>query len=143
MEEKSKRVKIKGRTYKQWCDDNRDRVRKLSKKHYAKNYADPIKREMEKARRKRWAQNHKDQVLAMARINYYLRKGLIHRKPCEICGEKATHAHHDDYTRPLYVRWLCPVHHSEWHKYNKPIRGEVDKEMTKKDLQKIKLGLLK
>jgi hypothetical protein len=37
--------------------------------------------------------------------------------PCSICGEQKTiHAHHDDYTKPLDVIWLCRKHHQERHK---------------------------
>ena len=25
-------------------------------------------------------------------------------------------AHHEDYGRPLAVRWLCPAHHAEIHR---------------------------
>jgi hypothetical protein len=32
-----------------------------------------------------------------------------------VCGNAATHAHHDDYSKPLEVRWLCRAHHSEHH----------------------------
>ena len=40
----------------------------------------------------------------------------LFREPCEICGaEERVHAHHDDYARPLNVRWLCAAHHSQWH----------------------------
>ena len=47
--------------------------------------------------------------------NHYVRDKHIIRQPCEICGEKAE-AHHDDYNKPLEVRWLCFKHHREWHK---------------------------
>jgi hypothetical protein len=48
-------------------------------------------------------------------FNHYLRDNHMNRQPCEICGAKAE-AHHDDYTKPLEVRWLCFKHHREWHK---------------------------
>jgi len=35
--------------------------------------------------------------------------------PCEICGCEKSEAHHDDYSRPLDVRWLCRVHHLMHH----------------------------
>lgn len=41
--------------------------------------------------------------------------GKLVRQPCEICGATPTHAHHDDYGKPLDVRWLCPPHHYEHH----------------------------
>lgn len=33
--------------------------------------------------------------------------------PCEVCGARNTHRHHDDISRPLEVRFLCPLHHKE------------------------------
>jgi hypothetical protein len=45
-----------------------------------------------------------------------VRYGKLIRKPCEVCGAtKRIHAHHDDYDRPLDVRWLCASHHLEAH----------------------------
>ena len=41
--------------------------------------------------------------------------GGIVPKPCEICCDSDAHAHHDDYRRPLDVRWLCPAHHGAAH----------------------------
>jgi hypothetical protein len=35
---------------------------------------------------------------------------------CEVCGEAATAAHHDDYSKPLDVRYLCAAHHTDWHR---------------------------
>lgn len=47
-----------------------------------------------------------------------IRSRGLERKPCEVCGASKTHAHHDNYSKPLDVRWLCPVHHAEAHGRN-------------------------
>jgi len=61
---------------------------------------------------------------------YAVRKGVIIPEPCEICGafgqmrdgKNKVQAHHDDYNKPLEIRWLCQKCHHEWHKYNKSVR---------------------
>lgn len=45
-----------------------------------------------------------------------LRRGDLARAPCEKCGAAPAHAHHDNYGKPLDVRWLCAKHHYEHHK---------------------------
>ena len=45
-----------------------------------------------------------------------IRQGVLVRMPCEMCGtEQDVQAHHDDYYKPLDVRWLCRTHHREHH----------------------------
>jgi ribosomal protein S27AE len=47
---------------------------------------------------------------------------LTSAKSCSVCGsKKLIEGHHDDYTKPLEVRWLCNKCHRAWHKENKPI----------------------
>jgi hypothetical protein len=54
-------------------------------------------------------------------------------QPCESCGRSGraadgrniVQAHHDNYARPLDVRWLCVTCHHEWHKTNRPIPCHV------------------
>lgn len=43
-----------------------------------------------------------------------VKRGDICRQPCEVCGTtRRVEAHHDDYSRPLDIRWLCFKHHRE------------------------------
>ena len=50
-------------------------------------------------------------AVARAYLNVYVNRGKIERKACEICGEERVEAHHEDYNKPLDVRWLCKSHH--------------------------------
>lgn len=49
-------------------------------------------------------------------VKIAIKKGALIQRPCEICGELKVDAHHDDYDRPLDVRWLCRKHHNEHHR---------------------------
>lgn len=53
---------------------------------------------------------------AHAELNREVRAGRLIRQPCEVCG--STHrveGHHEDYSRPLDIRWLCQRHHKQRH----------------------------
>jgi len=54
-------------------------------------------------------------------------KGIIKRgDTCEEClAVGFVEGHHDDYNKPLTVRWLCKQCHFNWHKSHKavPLRG--------------------
>lgn len=43
-------------------------------------------------------------------------QGRIVRQPCEKCAEPKAHAHHEDYSKPLDVRWLCRKCHGLEHR---------------------------
>ena len=66
--------------------------------------------------------------LANNLVTHAIAKGILIPEPCEICGlfgkdakgRSQVEAHHDDYNKPLEVRWLCREHHAYWHKYMKP-----------------------
>lgn len=50
-------------------------------------------------------------------IQNEIRRGTLQPQSCEVCGStRNVHAHHDDYDKPLVVRWLCRPHHADWHK---------------------------
>jgi len=41
-----------------------------------------------------------------------LKSGRLQRQPCEVCGATRVETHHEDYSKPLVVRWLCRPHHT-------------------------------
>lgn len=135
-----KTAKKQGDYYKEWCDRNREHLRAKHREYYKKYRDDPEARALMMARHERYNTQNHDKLLAQQRVNRWIKIGAIKKEPCEICGSEPAHAHHDDYTRPLKIRWLCPVHHSEWHRHNTPKTGAVDKEATKADRQAIKMG---
>ena len=63
----------------------------------------------------RYAEKNPKKRRAKDALKWALGSGKIKRMPCEICGETKAHGHHDDYDKPLEVRWLCPIHHKQWH----------------------------
>jgi hypothetical protein len=83
-----------------------------------------VNRELKPKRRpltgaERWQRDKKklDPVKRQARIDvsHAIRRGELTKKPCETCGADKAEAHHDDYSKPLEVRWLCKTHHMEHH----------------------------
>jgi len=53
---------------------------------------------------------------ARSRFRNAVQSGKIVRKPCEVCGIEKTEGHHDDYTKPLDVTWLCRLDHCARHR---------------------------
>jgi hypothetical protein len=52
---------------------------------------------------------------ARSYANTYQRRGKLTPRPCEVCGSRSAQKHHPDYSRPLFVRWLCRQHHLALH----------------------------
>ena len=48
--------------------------------------------------------------------------GILVPGECEIATGclGAVQGHHDDYSKPLEVRWFCRRHHQQWHRKNGP-----------------------
>jgi len=62
-----------------------------------------------------YAARHPEKRWAHEKVKDALRRGDLMKSPCEECGSLNVQAHHDDYTKPLSVRWLCRRHHRAFH----------------------------
>lgn len=58
----------------------------------------------------------KEVILAHRAVDTAIKNGSLVRQPCEVCGADRVDAHHDDYSKPLQVRWLCRGHHLQFHR---------------------------
>lgn len=56
-----------------------------------------------------------ERVRARQEVFNAIQRGEIIRQPCSVCGLEKAHAHHEDYSKPLDVMWLCRKHHREIH----------------------------
>ena len=69
----------------------------------------------------KWTKENKVKVWAHKSVYRAITAGkLIQPSACEGCSiqHPTLNAHHDDYSLPLKVRWLCPKCHYKWHKIN-------------------------
>ena len=58
-------------------------------------------------------------VIAHSKVAYALHVGRITRGACEDCGSTSEiHGHHEDYSLPLNVVWLCRYCHGRRHGWN-------------------------
>lgn len=54
-------------------------------------------------------------VRARKALNHAVADGKVIPQPCKECGAPKAQAHHEDYTKPLDVDWLCPRCHTKHH----------------------------
>jgi len=104
---------------------NRDSIRNHKRIYYANNRASVLKRvhdyrveNREQIARHKQERHlaHPEHKKAQDAIKTEKRAGRLSVKPCEMCGsDENIDAHHDDYSKPLDVQWLCRGCHLRLH----------------------------
>jgi len=97
-------------------EDRKRQLKEWRKKNpdYSSEYSRKYRKENPKYEQDQRAK-HRHKMNARAKVQYAVRVGKIVKEKCEVCGDVNTQGHHDDYSKPLVVRWLCVEHHMEVH----------------------------
>jgi len=94
------------RYYRDW-DKRRAAMDKYTREH----------QEQVATAKRQWKERNPDKAKAQWAANNAVRDGKLTRQPCEVCGStERVQKHHDDYSKPLEVRWFCPKHHGKHHR---------------------------
>lgn len=161
-EEKKEYHKIKSREYrlrnvdkckqrkKDWSTKNKEKIDAYRKEHREEKritdskYRNSHKEEIKQYRidNREWKRNYikkyrekditKTKDTCRWKTAYLVKKGIIIKNCCEICGDIKSETHHKDYTNPFDIIWLCPKHHTALHNF---IKNQKQNEETNKVLQ--------
>lgn len=103
-----------------------DKGRESEKKYREKYLSNEENRTIKRKSQADYKKNHREELRKSEAVHSAvyraIKNGTLIRQPCETCGTTDNiHAHHDDYSKELEVRWLCIRHHKEAHR--KPIEN--------------------
>lgn len=100
------------------ADVRRNRQERPEARAYdRRRYRENLKRRKDtEVRAKNWRKKYPERYAAHTAVNNAIRDGKLKKGMCEVCGSENSQGHHDDYSKPLDVRWLCPIHHADVHK---------------------------
>lgn len=94
-----------------------------SREHYKNNrgrYLELFRKRIEDGRSvedvAKWREKHPLKASAHQKVRHAIKTGKLIKEPCKICGKEPAEAHHQDYTKPLEVMWMCKAHHEAWHR---------------------------
>lgn len=109
------------------CKNNRQvDIKEYRKRHRERNRIETRKASIQKPyqkslasgehtrRTQAWRVKNPEKYQAHLEVKKALYHGQIQKMGCVICGGKAQ-AHHEDYSKPLEVIWLCHTHHANHH----------------------------
>ena len=98
------------------CYD-RERGNRQHKSYSTEYYA--ANKEKVKKTKKEWVKKNINKRKAHMIVGYSIKIGKVKKpKKCEICKKISTriYGHHDDYSKPLFIKWLCSICHGQRHK---------------------------
>ena len=125
-----------------WREENLDYARERDREYYKEHIEERRasikayqKTEQGKLRTQEWYrksyQKDREQYRCRDKFKKAIAKGYMIRKPCVICGAPDAEGHHEDYSKPYEVIWLCAWHHKEWEGKTVVPREDPEKRVPK------------
>jgi translation initiation factor 2 alpha subunit (eIF-2alpha) len=92
-----------------WVLKEAERCRVKARKSIVDGTFKKVSSEQKAETMQRYAEKFPEKVIALRLAS------KLEKKSCSVCGDKNGQRHHEDYSKPLDVIWLCSKHHSELH----------------------------
>jgi hypothetical protein len=127
-EEEKNRDRLKAKKY---YEKNKETIKARAKKYY-ENFSEQQKKDLV-IRTKEWRARNREKANAWSAVGNALFTGEIEKPPyCELCGvfHVKIHAHHEDYSKPLDVIWLCHDCHMSLHSEKRREKLEEDNNVS-------------
>jgi hypothetical protein len=107
---------------------NHEKRREINaRRNRNKYHSDPAFKQRSLKRRAAWIVKNNVKRQAHIQTGNRIKDGSLIKQPCEVCGCLEVEAHHEDYSAPMDVRWLCRKHHAARHReINEAIRSGED-----------------
>ncbi len=99
---------------KKWRANNPEHNKEWRKLHCGTRDGGEILKIASRDYQKNYRTKNAHKIRARRAVFSALRNGTMIRKNCLLCSNTAE-AHHEDYSKPLDVIWLCKVHHEKRH----------------------------
>ena len=104
--ENREEINSRGRKYR---SENPDKTAECLQKHRSKN------RDSINKKAKLYQADNPNKMKARQLLSTAIKAGSIIRGLCSCGSTKPTDGHHEDYSKPLEVEWLCRPCHRQWH----------------------------
>ena len=78
----------------------------------------PKRKQEQQTNIQKWRKDHPEKYRAQTAVSNAVRDGRLSKPDsCQECtATENIHGHHEDYSEPLDVIWLCPTHHKLRHR---------------------------
>ena len=125
--------------FREYYKKNAERMRGYKKFYNAKWRKDNKDKHLGMA--KKYRENHPEEIKCRHALQYAVKIGEVKRLPCQVCGSPKSQAHHDDYSKPLEVKWFCALHHREYHDHKEPMNEDQLPKIDRSKLVEYKLDI--
>jgi hypothetical protein len=106
-----------------WCKECQCRRKRIRNRQ--RRLIDPVFREREqeanrrcytiekaRVRTRKWREDNWEKSYVHYLVQQAIKHGKLIKKPCEVCGNVKSEAHHPNYCKSYVVVWLCRRHHA-------------------------------